>query len=79
MPTRKAIRLSSASPIVRSWTRSWNCAAARTASTALRKFGQEPVASVFYDPAAMLGDRRLDSVRQEHGQTGVRRLFVYGA
>jgi hypothetical protein len=40
------------------------------------KFCQEPVASVFYDPATMLGDRRLYSVRQEHGQTRVRCLLA---
>jgi hypothetical protein len=40
------------------------------------KFCQEPVASVFYDPATMLHDRRPYSVRQEHGQTRVRCLLV---
>jgi hypothetical protein len=38
----KARRLSSASPIVRSWTRSWNFIAARTASTALRNSARSP-------------------------------------
>jgi hypothetical protein len=40
------------------------------------KFCQEPVASVFYDPATMLRDRGLYSVRQEHAQTRVRCLLV---
>jgi hypothetical protein len=40
------------------------------------KFCQKPVASVFYDPATMLRDRRQYSVRQEHGQTCVRCLLV---
>jgi hypothetical protein len=40
------------------------------------KFCQEPVASVFYNPATMLRDRRLYSVHQEHGQTRMRCLFV---
>jgi len=40
------------------------------------KFCQEPVASVFYNPATMLRDRGLYSVRQEHAQTRVRCLLV---
>ena len=40
------------------------------------KFCQEPVAGIFYDPATMLGDRGLYSVRQEHGQTRVRCLLI---
>jgi hypothetical protein len=40
------------------------------------KFCEEPVASIFYDPATMLRDRRLYSLRQELGQTRVRRLLV---
>jgi hypothetical protein len=40
------------------------------------KFCEEPVAGIFCDPATMLRDRRLYSLRQEHGQTRVRRLLV---
>jgi hypothetical protein len=40
------------------------------------KFCEEPVASVFYDPATMLRYRRLYSVRQKHGQPRVRGLLV---
>ena len=42
MPTRKAMRLSSASPIVSSLMRVWNCTAARTASTALGNSAKNP-------------------------------------
>ena len=42
MPTRKAIRLSSASAAVSSLTRVWNCKAARTAPTALGNSAKNP-------------------------------------
>jgi hypothetical protein len=41
-----------------------------------REFRQEPVASVLHDAAAMLGDGRVDNLRQERSQFGVRSLFV---
>ena len=41
-----------------------------------RKFRQEPIASVLHDAPAVLRDCRIDGVRQECGQTCVRRLFV---
>jgi hypothetical protein len=40
------------------------------------KFGEEPVAGVFHDPATMLRDRGLYGLRQEHGQPRVRCLLV---
>jgi hypothetical protein len=40
------------------------------------KFCEEPVTSIFYDPATMLLDRRLYSLREEQGQTRVSCLLV---
>jgi hypothetical protein len=40
------------------------------------ELGQEPVAGVLYDPAAVLGDLRLDKVPEVSFQTLVRALLV---
>jgi hypothetical protein len=40
------------------------------------KLRQEPVASVLDNAAAMFGDCRVDGVRQERSQVGMRGLFV---
>jgi hypothetical protein len=40
------------------------------------KFRQEPIASVLHNAPAVLCDCWIDGVRQECGQTCVRRLFV---
>ena len=47
IPTRKRMRRSSASPSVRSKIRAWNCAPARTASTALENSANNPSPVVF--------------------------------
>jgi hypothetical protein len=40
------------------------------------KLGQEPVSGVLDDAAAVPGNRRQHRVRQQRGQTRMRRLFV---
>jgi hypothetical protein len=41
-----------------------------------RKLGQEPVAGVLHDPAAVLRNRWLDTARKKRCQFGMRSLFV---
>ena len=72
MPTRKAIRLSSRSPVASSRMRFWNCKAARTASTALKN--PSPVFLTMRPPCSATS--RVNGLRQERRQLGMRSLFV---
>lgn len=41
-----------------------------------RKLGQEPVPRVLHDAAPVFRDRGRDTIREERGQFGMRRLFI---
>jgi hypothetical protein len=76
MPTRKAIRLSSRSPVASSRMRFWNCKAARTASTALGNSAKNPSPVFLTMGPPCSATSRVNGLRQERRQLGMRSLFV---
>jgi hypothetical protein len=70
------MRLSSTSSIASSLMPVGNWIAPQTTWTALGNSATKPVAGVLHDAAATFRDRWRDTIREERGQLGMRRLYI---